>query len=105
MTREMDTHLATGNRSSVAGLTPQHFGWRVVRQVGVITLNRPERKNPLTFDSYAELRDLFGQLKYATDVHAIVVAGAVYQLANRDEMLPRVPKDKMPAPPPAPIPE
>jgi len=75
MTREMDTHLATGNRSSVAGLTPQHFGWRVVRQVGVITLNRPERKNPLTFDSYAELRDLFRTLAYADDVRAVVIQG------------------------------
>jgi enoyl-CoA hydratase/carnithine racemase len=75
MTREMDTHLAAGNRSSVAGLTPQHFGWRVVRQVGVITLNRPERKNPLTFDSYAELRDLFRTLAYADDVRAVVVQG------------------------------
>jgi enoyl-CoA hydratase/carnithine racemase len=44
--------------------------------VATITLNRPERKNPLTFDSYAELRDLFGQLRYATDVHAVVIAGA-----------------------------
>src|SRR4029453_4143715 len=41
-----------------------------------VTRNRPGRKNPLTFDSYAELRDLFGQLKYATDVHAVVVVGA-----------------------------
>ena len=55
---------------------PKHFLWRMEGKVGVITLNRPERKNPLTFDSYAELRDLFGQLKYATDVHAVVVAGA-----------------------------
>ena len=38
---------------------PKHFGWRVEGKVGVITLNRPERKNPLTFESYAELRDLF----------------------------------------------
>src|SRR4029453_9658593 len=41
-----------------------------------VTRNRPGRKNPLTFDSYAELRDLFGQLKYATDVHAVVIVGA-----------------------------
>ncbi|MGV8254758.1 enoyl-CoA hydratase-related protein, partial [Pseudomonas aeruginosa] len=40
------------------------------------TLNRPERKNPLTFDSYAELRDLFHQLKWADDVKAIVLVGA-----------------------------
>ncbi|MFI4927869.1 MAG: enoyl-CoA hydratase family protein, partial [Burkholderiales bacterium] len=44
--------------------------------VATVTLNRPERKNPLTFESYAELRDLFGQLRYATDVHAVVVTGA-----------------------------
>ena len=75
MTRAMDTHLAGGNRRSVADLKPQHFGWRVERQVGVITLNRPERKNPLTFDSYAELRDLFRVLAYADDVRAVVVQG------------------------------
>jgi enoyl-CoA hydratase/carnithine racemase len=44
--------------------------------VGTITLNRPERKNPLTFDSYAELRDLFHNLKWATDVKTVVVTGA-----------------------------
>jgi enoyl-CoA hydratase/carnithine racemase len=44
--------------------------------VGVITLNRPERKNPLTFESYAELRDLFRDLAYASDVRAIVLTGA-----------------------------
>ena len=76
MTRPIDSHLASGNRRSVAGLKPQHFGWAVERQVGVITLNRPERKNPLTFDSYAELRDLFRTLAYADDVHAVVVQGA-----------------------------
>jgi len=76
MTRPIDSHLADGNRRSVAGLKPQHFGWAVERQVGVITLNRPERKNPLTFDSYAELRDLFRTLAYADDVHAVVVQGA-----------------------------
>ena len=44
--------------------------------VGTVTLNRPERKNPLTFDSYAELRDLFSQLKYAQDVTVVVLTGA-----------------------------
>jgi enoyl-CoA hydratase/carnithine racemase len=44
--------------------------------VGTITLNRPERKNPLTFDSYAELRGLFRQLQYADDVRAVVITGA-----------------------------
>jgi enoyl-CoA hydratase/carnithine racemase len=54
----------------------RHFQWSFVDGVGTVTLNRPERKNPLTFDSYAELRDLFGSLKYATDVKAVVVTGA-----------------------------
>ena len=43
--------------------------------VATITLNRPERKNPLTFESYAELRDLFRALVHATDVKAIVITG------------------------------
>ena len=45
-------------------------------RVATVRLNRPERKNPLTFDSYAELRDLFRDLAYASDVRAIVLAGA-----------------------------
>jgi enoyl-CoA hydratase/carnithine racemase len=53
-----------------------HFLWEVSGKVATITLNRPERKNPLTFDSYAELRDLFRELTYASDVKAVVVAGA-----------------------------
>ncbi len=52
------------------------FLWEVKDAVATITLNRPERKNPLTFDSYAELRDLFRALQYATDVRAVVVTGA-----------------------------
>ena len=55
---------------------PQHFQWKVEGKVGVITLNRPERKNPLTFESYAELRDFFRSLSTAKDVKAIVVTGA-----------------------------
>jgi len=54
----------------------RHFQWHVEDSVATITLNRPERKNPLTFDSYAELRDLFRDLQYATDVRAVVVTGA-----------------------------
>ncbi|MBT9455385.1 MAG: enoyl-CoA hydratase family protein [Burkholderiaceae bacterium] len=72
----MDANLEAGNRRTTAGLTPAHFGWEVVGKVGVITLNRPERKNPLTFESYAELRDLFRLLAYADDVRAVVVQGA-----------------------------
>jgi enoyl-CoA hydratase/carnithine racemase len=55
---------------------PKHFLWRVEDKVGVITLNRPERKNPLTFDSYAELRDFFRGLEREKDVKAIVITGA-----------------------------
>jgi len=55
---------------------PRHFVWSYKDGIGEITLNRPERKNPLTFDSYAELRDLFRDLVYAPQVKAIVIAGA-----------------------------
>ncbi len=53
-----------------------HFKWEVAAKVATITLNRPERKNPLTFESYAELRDLFRNLGCADDVKAVVVTGA-----------------------------
>jgi len=59
-----------------AGYQAEHFSWAFEAGVGTVTLNRPERKNPLTFDSYAELRDLFRALGFATDVKAIVVTGA-----------------------------
>jgi enoyl-CoA hydratase/carnithine racemase len=54
----------------------KHFLWRQEGRVGVITLNRPERKNPLTFDSYAELRDLFRALGEVDAVRSIVLSGA-----------------------------
>lgn len=57
---------------SLAGLAPEHFIWEMRGDVAVIRLNRPERKNPLTFESYAELRDTFRDLVYASDVHAVV---------------------------------
>ncbi|HWP17673.1 MAG TPA: enoyl-CoA hydratase family protein [Burkholderiaceae bacterium] len=72
----VDPALLAGNRTTCADYAARHFGWRVEERVGVVTLNRPERKNPLTFDSYAELRDLFGRLKYADDVKAVVITGA-----------------------------
>ena len=62
--------------SSMSAYAPNHFKWQAQGKLAVITLDRPDRKNPLTFDSYAELRDLFGSLKYATDVKAVVVTGA-----------------------------
>jgi enoyl-CoA hydratase/carnithine racemase len=54
----------------------RHFLWRVEEGVGYVSLNIPERKNPLTFDSYAELRDLFRNLAYDADVRAVVISGA-----------------------------
>jgi len=56
----------------MATLKPSHFLWRADGAVAVIQLNRPERKNPLTFESYAELRDTFRALPYADDIHAVV---------------------------------
>jgi enoyl-CoA hydratase/carnithine racemase len=55
---------------------PKNFLWRQEGRVGVITLNRPERKNPLTFDSYAELRDLFRALAETDAVRSLVLTGA-----------------------------
>jgi enoyl-CoA hydratase/carnithine racemase len=55
---------------------PQHFSWQVADRVGTITLNRPEKKNPLTFESYAELRDLFRSLTSESAVKVVVLTGA-----------------------------
>jgi len=55
---------------------PEHFLWEFSDGVATVTLNRPERKNPLTFESYAELRDTFRALVYAREVKAVVIAGA-----------------------------
>jgi len=65
-------------RRPIAGLAPSHFGWSTAHEgrVGIVTLNRPARKNALTFASYAELRDLFRDLPYASDIRAIVITGA-----------------------------
>ncbi len=75
-TPRVDPALAAGNTRPAAAYAAKHFLWNVEGAVGRIVLDRPERKNPLTFDSYAELRDLFGNLKYASDVKAIVVSGS-----------------------------
>ena len=57
-------------------LAPSHFLWTFEDGVGTITLNRPERKNPLTFHSYAELRDLFFELGQSPQVKCVVITGA-----------------------------
>lgn len=58
--------------SEMRGLKPEHFHWQMQDNVATIRLARPERKNPLTFDSYAELRDTFRALVYADDVDVVV---------------------------------
>ena len=76
MSERVDPSLVAGNRRALGSYRAEHFLWAVEQGVGVVTLNRPERKNPITFASYAELRDLFRQLRYASDVQAVVVQGA-----------------------------
>ncbi len=75
-TPRVDPALLAGNRRPMASYQATHFQWQVQGGVGTITLHRPERKNPLTFSAYAELRDLFNSLRLADDVHAVVVTGA-----------------------------
>jgi len=57
-------------------LEPEHFLWSFEGGCATITLNRPERRNPLTFESYAELRDTFHQLAHTPEVKVVVIAGA-----------------------------
>jgi enoyl-CoA hydratase/carnithine racemase len=59
-----------------AAYAAKHFLWRVENRIGRITLNRPEKRNPLTFDSYAELRDLFRALTTDGKLRAVVIDGA-----------------------------
>ena len=72
----MDASLRAGTSRPLHNYAAEHFDWELRDRVGVITLNRPERRNPLTFASYAELRDLFERLRHADDVKAIVLLGA-----------------------------
>jgi enoyl-CoA hydratase/carnithine racemase len=55
---------------------PTHFHWKFEEGVATVTLNRPERKNPLTFDSYDELRDTFRALRHARGVKVVLIRGA-----------------------------
>ena len=55
---------------------PKHFLWEFKDCIATITLNRPERKNPLTFESYDELRDTFWELKHTRLVKVVVIRGA-----------------------------
>lgn len=60
--------------TEMANHMPEHFLWEVGDRVATVRLNRPDRKNPLTFDSYAELRDTFRSLANADDVDVVVIA-------------------------------
>ncbi|MEO6446433.1 MAG: enoyl-CoA hydratase family protein [Gemmatimonadaceae bacterium] len=68
--------MPTSPRLALDEFSPQHFRWTTRGAVGIITLDRPERKNPLTFESYAELTALFRTLTHVRDVKAIVLTGA-----------------------------
>ena len=72
----LDPALLAGNRRPLAGYQASHFLWQVEGSVATIVLNRAERKNPLTFDAYAELRDVFAALRHADDIKAVVLTGA-----------------------------
>lgn len=54
----------------------KNFLWEFDNHIVTITLNRPDRKNPLTFESYAELRDCFRELVYADDIKVVIITGA-----------------------------
>jgi enoyl-CoA hydratase/carnithine racemase len=74
-----DPRTATRFRAAgvdFAAFAPRHFLWQLDGKVATITLNRPERKNPLTFESYAELRDTFRALAHSDAVKVVVIQGA-----------------------------
>ncbi|NYT80149.1 enoyl-CoA hydratase family protein [Alcaligenaceae bacterium] len=75
---QQTVHTMAHHKRPYAAYEARNFLWETSEdgKVATITLNRPERKNPLTFDSYAELRDLFRSLVYATDIKCVVVTGA-----------------------------
>ena len=68
----------TSRQQPFAGYSARTFRWQASAdgKIATITLDRPERKNPLTFESYAELRDLFRGLVYASDIKTVVIQGA-----------------------------
>ncbi len=65
-----------GRFEATSAYAARHFDWSFRDGVGTVTLSRPERKNPLTFDSYAELVQLFDALRRSVDVKAVVVTGS-----------------------------
>ena len=76
MSEKMSGALARRNSTELAVYHTDHFLFELKDRVATITFNRPDRKNPMTFDSYAELRDLFRRMQYASDARAVVLSGA-----------------------------
>ncbi|MFM2053642.1 MAG: hypothetical protein RL456_1679, partial [Pseudomonadota bacterium] len=72
----LDPALRAGNRRPMADHATTHVRWHCAGGVATLTLDRPQRKNPLTFDAYAEMRDLFVRLRLADDVKAVVLQGS-----------------------------
>jgi enoyl-CoA hydratase/carnithine racemase len=70
-----------------ADFRPRHFLWEMRGNVAIVTLNRPEKKNPLTFDSYAELRETFRALVDCEDVKAVVLTGAGKNFCSGGDVL------------------
>lgn len=68
--------MSTSPRLPASGIAPRHFLWQVADGIATITLNRPERKNPLTFESYAELTDAFRALVHVREVKVVLLTGA-----------------------------
>ena len=89
------------DRRPFAHHQPKHFAWHCSAdgRVATITLNRPDKKNPLTFDSYAELRDLFLALPHASDVRVVVLTGAGGNFCSGGDVFEIIePLTRMPAP-------
>jgi enoyl-CoA hydratase/carnithine racemase len=70
-----------------AEFRPRHFLWEMRGDVAIVTLNRPEKKNPLTFESYAELRDTFRALVDSEDVRAVLLTGAGENFCSGGDVL------------------
>src|SRR6201987_2844763 len=71
-----EPHKLPGNRTNLTSYAARNFQFEVSHAVPTVTLNRPDRKNPLTLESYAELRDLFRTMTQADDVKVVVLTGA-----------------------------
>lgn len=81
-TRTMNPLPLPGHGQAMAPYRAQHVDWSVEDGVGVVALRRPQRKNALTFEVYAELRELFGRLRDAGDVRAVVLTGAENEFSS-----------------------